>query len=161
MEEIHVRWWGAISATTFILAVLPAGARRSSSVWVPSTSRSMALPTSRRNPARRGVPGVRGPSSWAMAALRKATSLECWRTFWPWEVRNFSFPHQLDELGMEVLDAQFHGRRFSVLPDLVLELGTAVSATSSIRAGWMRPSRTSRWMASQAASRRTDRSWKG
>ena len=52
------------------------------STWLPSTSWSMALPTSCNNPARLAKV-TSSPNSAASIPERWATSIECLSTFWP------------------------------------------------------------------------------
>ena len=55
--------------------------------------------------------------------------------------------HELDQLGMEVLDAELVGRRLAFLPDLLLELGLDVldDLLDPGRDGSGRPGRAAGW----------------
>ena len=55
----------------------------------------------------------------------------------------FHFSDHADKLRMEAVDSEVDGRALSCLDDLLFHLLLTFATTSSMRAGWIRPSTTS------------------
>ena len=85
-----------------------------------------------------------------------ADSTRCLSTFWPYDVRYRSRPSSMHQLGVQVGDADLdEGVLARALAQRARPRRGPARSASSMRCGWMRPSRTSASSASRATSRRT------
>ena len=119
-----------------------------------SVSSSGTLPISCNKPARFAFFGFR-PSSLAIIPQRLAVSRACWRRFCPYEERYFILPTMRISSGCKPWIPKSMAVRLPVSMISLSNCFLTFATTSSMRAGWIRPSETNWWSAKRQISRRT------
>ena len=94
------------------------------------------------------------PSSEAITAQRLAVSLACWSKFWPYEERYFILPTILINSGCRPWMPRSMAVRLPVSITSLSSCFLTFATTSSMRAGWIRPSATNWCSANLQTSRR-------